>query len=606
LSFKKTYKFLFFLIVLTVQISVFAQDGGDAQLALRYYKNEEYDKAAEIYKELFEETGYKTNRDYYLRCLFNLKDYDTAEKFLKKQIKKQKHDFYLVIDLGMVYFNSNRFEEADEQFMKVIERVKTNRNNVYSAAAMFINYRQYSYAEKAYKVGEDYLRTDFSMELGNLYYIQRDYERMMQKYLEHLGKNYNAMNTVQARLQYVLANDIDGSVDEIIETTILNKIQESPQNQTFNKLLIWYYTQAGKFRVALNQLYANDKRSKVGGEFDILEFGKVLALNNEYEMALEAFDYIMQKGEENQFYNSAYIEYLNVLYAKTTSVLNPDMDELIELEKMLTESLDFVLRRESYSIIYALANIKAFYLGKHQEAIDLINLSIDQRRFQPDQEQVLKLMLGDIYFLNNNPWDAVLVYAQVEKAVLESPIGHEARFKKAKLAYYTGQFKWAQAQLDVLKSSTSKLIANDAMELSMFISENYNLDTTETTMQIFARADFYIFSKQYDLAFQSLDSIVEMYPSHTLIDDVLYKKGQIYEATNNLEQASSYYKQVADTYYYDILADNALFRYALVQEKLGNFEEAKNSYFKLISDFPGSIFTVEARKNLRNLTGSAE
>lgn len=593
------------LILLVVQLSLFAQDG-DAKLALKYYKNEDYDKAADLYQKLYKETGYKSNRDYYMRCLFMIKDYETAEKFLKKEIKRNKIDFYLKIDLGMVYYNSNRFEDADEQFNKVIERVKTNRNNVYSAAAMFINYRQYSYAEKAYKVGESYLRTDFSMELGNLYYIQRDYQRMMHKYVEHLSKNPNALNTVQSRLQYVLAHDIDGSLDKIIETEVLAKIQEDPQNQTYGKLLIWYYTQAGKFQVALNQLYAIDRRSKTGTEFDILEFGRVLYENGEYELALEAFDYLIQKGTENQIYNSAYIEYLNVLYTKATSVLNPNIDELIELETMLTEALDFVLRKESYPIIYALANIKAFYLGKHQEAIDLIDKSINERRFLKDEEQIMKLMLGDIHFLNNNPWDAILVYAQVEKAVLESPIGHEARFKKAQLAYYTGQFKWAQAQLDVLKASTSKLIANDAMELSMFIADNYNLDTTETTMQMFARADFYIFSKQYNLAFQSLDSISELYPTHTLIDNVLYKKGQIYEATGNYQLASQFYKEITDTYYYDILADNALFRYAIMQEKLGNKDIAKDAYFQLITDFPGSIFTVDARKNLRNITGISE
>ena len=580
-----------------MHLNLGAQDNGEAQLALRYYKNEQYDKAAELYENLYRETGYKTNRDYYLRCLFLLKDYSNAEKFL---------DFYLKIDLGMVYFNSNRFDEADEQFNKVIERVKTNKNNIYSAAAMFINYRQYLYAEKAYKVGESYLRSDFSMELGNLYYIQRDYERMMQKYLGHLSNNPNSINTVQSRLQYVLAHDIDGSVYDIIETSVLNKIQENPQNQTYGKLIIWYYIQTGKYRVALNQLYSIDKRNRLGSSPDILEFGRILFQNGEFDLALEAFDYLMQKGKENPIYNSAYIEYLNVLYTKSTSALQPDLEELVELEKMLTEALDFVLRKESYSIIYALVNIKAYYLKKYQEAIELIESSISERRFLKDQEQIMKLMLGDIHSLNNNPWDAILVYAQVEKAMLESPIGHEARFKKAKLAYYTGQFKWAQAQLDVLKSSTSKLIANDAMELSMFISDNYNLDTTEFTMQIFARADFYIFSKQYDLAFSSLDSITEMFSSHTLIDDVLYKKAQIYEATNNFNEASKYYKQVAETYYYDILADNALFRYSLLQEKLGNKDEAKNSYFKLISDFPGSIFTVEARKNLRKITGESE
>lgn len=230
--------------------------------------------------------------------------------------------------------------------------------------------------------------------------------------------------------------------------------------------------------------------------------------------------------------------------------------------------------------------------------------SIEDNRFITEQTLTLKLLLADIYFLSENTWEAILTYAEVEKAATERPIGHEARFRKAKLAYYTGQFKWAQAQLDVLKASTSKLIANDAMELSMFISDNYNLDTTETTMQIFARADFYIFSKQYERAFAGLDSIVELYPNHGLIDDVLYRKGEIYQAIGNYEKASSYYNQVATTYYYDILGDNALFKYAVCQEKLRHFDTAQEAYLKLIKDYPGSIFTVEARKNLRRLSES--
>ncbi|MDD4149353.1 MAG: tetratricopeptide repeat protein [Bacteroidales bacterium] len=598
------------IILLTVVLLVIYLSGvtqnNDAQLAVKYYKNEEYDKAAELYQKLYEETGYKNNRDYYLRSLFMLKDYDTAEKFLIKENRKNKNDFYLKIDLGMVYFNSNKFKEADDVFNEVVELVKRNQNNVFAAAATFINYRQFSYAEQTYKTGASYLRTNFDMELGNLFYMQRDYQRMMEYYLEHLKNNPNAINTLQSRLQYVMANDIDGSVESIVEAAIFQKIQQEPNNMSFSRLLIWHYTQAGKFRIALNQLYAIDKRTKTGNENDILNFGMMLYENEEFELALETFDYLMKKGKENPIYNTAYIEYLNVLYVKTISVLSPIEAELVELEQMLSDALSMVLRRESYKIVYALVNVKSFYLGKHQEAIDLIQKSIDERRFLPEQEQIMKLMLGDIYFLHNNPWDAILVYAQVEKAMIESPIGHEARFKKAKLAYYTGQFNWAQAQLDVLKSSTSKLIANDAMELSMFITENFNLDTTETTMQIFARADFYVFSKQYDLAFKSLDSIVQLYPAHILIDDVLYKKAQIYEATGNYTRASELYKEVADVYYYDVLADNALFRYAIMQEKLKNFDLAQEAYFKLIADYPGSIFTVEARQNLRKITDAKQ
>lgn len=595
---KSKYYIIFLFCIFIFTSGLLFGQSSDSQLALKYYNNKDFDKAVVLYEKLYRDTGYKNNRDYYLRCLFELKDYKTAEKFLKGEIKRISNDFYLKIDLGMVFFNQNRIKEAYSEFDNVINIVKNNRNNVNSAAISFMNYRQFEYAEKTYLEGEKYLKVDFDMDLGNLYYIQRDYEKMMNYYLKHLEKNPDVMSQIQSRLQFVMANDIDQSLDQIIEKLLLEKIQTTPQSQNLNKLLIWQYSQTGRYKLALNQLIALDKRTK-SNDIDILEYAITLNDNNEYNIAIEALQYLIDKGTEHRIYSNAYIEYLNVLYSKITANINPDHTELIKLETMLTESLNFVLRKDSYKIIYALANVKAFYLNKYDEAIEIINNSLNEKIFIKNQELEMKLLLADIYFMNNNQWDATLLYAQVEKAAPDTPIGHEARFRKAKLAYYVGQFKWAQAQLDVLKSSTSKLIANDALELSMFISENYNLDTTETTMRIFSRADFYIFSKQYSKALESLDSIINLYPSHSLIDDVLYKKAMIYEVTGNLQKASDLYSKVSTTYSYDILADNALFKYATLQEKLKNNKNAEDAYFKLISDYPSSIFTVEARKKLR-------
>ncbi|MDY0315840.1 MAG: tetratricopeptide repeat protein, partial [Bacteroidales bacterium] len=464
----------------------------------------------------------------------------------------------------------------------------------------FMGYRQYDYAEKTYLAGVKNTNYDYSMELGNLFYVQRDYSKMMNYYLDYLEKNPQNLNIIQSRLQYVMANDIDQSIDDIVESIVMEKIQKKPNIEVYTQLIIWQYTQTGRFRLALNQLFASDKRNK-NSEKDILNYGIILYENLEFDMALEAFNYIIAKGRDNAYYTLAYIERLNVHYTITLSQAKPSVEELTDLKKQLEEALKILPRKESFKIIYSLINLEAFYLNNFENAISLATNSIDENRFSAEQLLNLKLLLADIYFLSENTWDAILTYAQVEKSAIERPIGHEARFRKAKLAYYTGQFKWAQAQLDVLKASTSKLIANDAMELSMFIADNYNLDTTETTMQIFARADFYIFSKQFERAFASLDSIIELFPNHGLIDDVLYRKGEIYEAIGDYEQASSFYNQVATTYFYDILADNALFKYAVCQEKLRHFDTAQEAYLKLIKNYPGSIFTVEARKNLRRL-----
>ena len=107
-----------------------------------------------------------------------------------------------------------------------------------------------------------------------------------------------------------------------------------------------------------------------------------------------------------------------------------------------------------------------------------------------------KIQYADILLLSDKIWDALLYYSQVENDFKESPIGHRAKFKRAKIAYYQGDFNWAQAQLDVLKSSTSKLISNDAMDLSLLITDNYNLDTIDKPMIQFAKGDLLCFQKK--------------------------------------------------------------------------------------------------------------
>ena len=72
------------------------------------------------------------------------------------------------------------------------------------------------------------------------------------------------------------------------------------------------------------------------------------------------------------------------------------------------------------------------------------------------------------------------------KEFKNDPLGHLAKFKNAQVYYFSGEYDWCQAQLDVLKASTSKLIANDALELSVLITDNYNMDTSETAMKLFA------------------------------------------------------------------------------------------------------------------------
>ena len=121
---------------------------------------------------------------------------------------------------------------------------------------------------------------------------------------------------------------------------------------------------------------------------------------------------------------------------------------------------------------------------------------------------------------------------------------------------------------------------------------------------LYAHADLLAFQNKDDIALITLDSINTLFPAHALADDILFKKAKIMEKRQDYETAAKYLQNIVDAYNYDILADDALFRLAeLNQFHFNNIEKAKELYQKILVDYSGSLFTVEARKRFRELRG---
>jgi TolA-binding protein len=172
------------------------------------------------------------------------------------------------------------------------------------------------------------------------------------------------------------------------------------------------------------------------------------------------------------------------------------------------------------------------------------------------------------------------------------------------LSYYKGEFEWSQAQLGILKGATTELIANNALELAVFIQDNLGLDTTTATMQLFADAELLHLQNKDQAAILKLDELLSTYPGHALSDDVLFKKANIAFENRNYEQAAELLTNLMQNHGDDILADNATFMLGDIYEnKLKNPEKAMEYYKKIITDFSGSILMVEARKRFRHLRG---
>src|SRR5262249_39209495 len=157
------------------------------------------------------------------------------------------------------------------------------------------------------------------------------------------------------------------------------------------------------------------------------------------------------------------------------------------------------------------------------------------------------LQMGDYYLIAGKMWDASLTYSQVDKEFKQDFMGEDARFRNAKLAYYRGDFDWAQRQLTILKSATSELIANDALYLSVLITENVE-DSNLVPLQRFAYADLLLFQNKDKEAETLLDSLTKAYPKHPLNDDILMLRANIAIKHRNYEKALGYLETIHKQY----------------------------------------------------------
>ncbi|MBL7883839.1 MAG: tetratricopeptide repeat protein [Bacteroidia bacterium] len=593
-----------FCLFLVFKTNVVAQST-DEKLALQFYQNREYDKALDYYEKLYNKSSTQIFYTPYLNCLIETKDFKKAEKIVKKHIKQNPDQLNYQIDLGTVYTRADEPEKAKAEWEKAVKLIKYDEQ-VFSVANGFIVIRQYDLAIATYLKGKKISQTNYpySFELAEVYKTKGDKLSMINVLLDALEQNDAYIQSVQNVLQTNFSSDAEDKQNELLKTELLKRIAKSPDKTILSELLIWMQIQQKDWEGAFVQGKALDKRKKEEGG-RVMGLAQLFAQNEAYDIASKAYQYVIQKGSDNYFYTNARMELVNVQYTKITTQGKYTVTDLTELEKNYALTIQELGKSASTILLLKnAAHLKAFYLNKSDEAVKILDEAIAMSQVSLQQQAECKLELADIYLMTGEIWDASLLYSQVEKSFKYDVIGQEAKFRNAKISYYTGDFKWAQAQLDVLKGATSKLIANDAMDLSLLISDALAIDTNEVPLLIFARADLLAFQNKYDAAKLTLDSINVLYPNHALADEVLYKKANIEIKQAKYTEAAVYYQEIVSNYFEDILADDALFKLADLNEKqFNNIEKAKELYQQLLEKYPGSLYVVEARKRYRKLRG---
>jgi tetratricopeptide (TPR) repeat protein len=507
-----------------------------------------------------------------------------------------------MVDIGYINKLNNKPEKAIKQFDEVIKKTIPNQDKINEVANAFEKRNETEYAIKSYINGRKLLGyiSVFNNELAALYAKTKQTQLMIDEYLGSVEQSPVISEEVQGLLQ----NNIQQNSDfDLLKNSLIRKIKSNPNTDVFYEMLIWFYVQRKDFDNALIQAKAIDKRLKEEGR-KMMDLGYLAISNEKYDAAIRLFNEVVILGNTKAYYLSAK---LGILEASNKKLLSNSNLSLLDLQNLEKTYISFLAEngKTNYTAqsMRDLGKLYAYYLNDIEKAVDIYNNILELPGNDNFFKAECKLDLGDLYVIKGQEWDAMLLYGQVDKDFLEHPFGQEAKFRNAKLSFYLGEFEWAKAQLDILKTATTQLIANNALELSLLIQDN-TIDSNEDALKLYAKADLDYQQNKFAAAFQLLDSIGILFPKHALSDDIAFKKAQVYTKQKKFDEAIKQYNIVINEHGSDILGDNALLNLAIIYDKnLNNTEEAKKQYEKFIENYGSSIFINEVRKRYRQLRG---
>ncbi len=586
----------YFLTVIIVLIHLFAfSQTEDEQIAMDYFKRGEFEKALISYKKL-----YDTNPNHYgnfiqlIKTQQQLKQYDQAEQLILSK-QKSSNNASLLIVLGYNYQLKEQTELAHQYYNLALQKLEDNPVFVFNIGRQFEDYSLLEYAIAAYKKGMELNPVqNFNIQLARIYGEQGNVELLFSSYMDYIVHKPDFIDSAKREFGEFISENKDNENNSILRKLLLKKIQSQPDEHWYN-LLSWLFVQEKDYEKSFIQEKALYRRNPESLD-RIVELALTAYDENESRIATEIFNYVLSNTQNISTQLLAH-QYLLEIETETSK-------KLPETEKKYRTLFDtYGLYEQTFSLQIAYADFLAFHYNQPQKATQFLKETL-KLNISPFQEATAKLKLGDILVMQEYFNEALIYYTQIQANFKNSTISQEARFKVAKTSYYKGDFEWAESQLKVLKAATSQLIANDALDLKLLISDNKYDDSLQVALKLYAKADLMAYQNKTDDAIVLLDKILKEHQGESIIDETLFKQAKLFEKKKQYDKAITNYELIIANYSDDIFADDAYYHLAeLYNNVLDEPEKAKALYEKIIFNHQDSIFFVEARKQFRMLRG---
>lgn len=582
-----------FLIIALFSVS-FVLCQNSSSLAESYFREGEYEKASQIYESLEKNNPFNTR---YLKrlitCYQETSNYEKAADLLQKKLLNNPSQQYLRIEIGYNFDRQQKTALAKKEYDFAVDAITSNPSLGGIMGRMFQQNNLLDYAIEAYsKTMRLYKNASYEFQIAQIYGEKGEFEKMFDSYAQLIDKDENYLGGVQRFTSRYINEDATNSNNIAFKKSLLKKSISNPKN-VWNELLSWLFTKQKEYGKAFIQEKALFNRDPAYIE-TVFRLAKIAFENNDNTTAKKCFDFILEKTNFIEEKITAEL-YLLKIAVKTTAKNSASL-----FEKTLQE---YGVNRNSLEIQLEFADYLTFKRNNPSKAIEVLEkaLLLSTSKFKNAR---IKLKLGEVLVFTGRFNKALLYFSQVQTQLKNHPLSQQARFKVAQTSYFKGDFKWAKSQLKILKGSTTQLIANDAVDLFLVISDNEPKDSIPSGLIDFAKADLLAYQNKNTEAIAIYSAMAQKYQGQNIEDDVLFNQAALYLKENQYENTISNLLKIISINAEGILVDDSYYLLAEVyKNKIKDTEKASEYYQKIIFEKPSSIYLVDARKKYREIRG---
>ena len=569
------------------------------QLAQNYFDKGDFEKAKISYEELLK---MQPGNSFYFQKVVDsyqqLEQYDVAEKLLQDRIAKYPMGS-LLVDLGYNFQLKKDLSKSKKYYQEAIDKIKKNPNEVYGIASAFERKVLIENALQAYQLAVSLEpKFNFNFQMALLYGQLGNTDMMIDMFLTEAFVNPQNSIMIQNQLTRFMTEDGEATFNESLRKALLLRAQKN-QDIFWNQYLSWFYVQQKEYGKAFIQEKAIYRRDPETFS-NIVNLAQLAIEEEEPETAKEIFTFVLENTNDIELKIQANYYLMDMRIngsaEKEYKTIEQDLALLIKQFGISPYSLPLQIL-QAHFLTFKLQNPEA---GK---AILKTALDLPLTKYQIAD---LKMELADILLFEEKFNQALIYYSQIEEDLKNDVVGHEASLKAAKTSYFKSDFQWAQQQFKALKSASSQLIANDALEYFLLINDNTVADSTQAALKRFSRADYLLYRNKNQEALAQFQSIIKDFKGQEIEPVTLLRLGKTYEKLGDYNAALNEYQIIIDKHAESIYIDEALYFSAeIYNQKLKDPEKAKPLYEKILFGHQDSIYFVDSRKKFRQLRGDS-